>query len=429
MLVRGSVTPVRGIARARLENVSEQSRPKAEPVPTPAIAPQRILATTSRMPFAVDEIRKLGERGHEVTATDTFALAPGSHTRGAARALVTPSPRQETTAFIGAVIDAIHRYDITWLLPMFEEVFYLAAYRDELAKARPDLELFFPSLSALQRVHDKIGFARLGRELGLPVADFRVVTSPEELHQAIALWEKWFAREAYGRGGLGIATNAGPLARELDLAAIVPTAKDQWIVQEYIEGVDRCSWSVVHHGEVVLHSCYEHPLAIDHRGGIAFRSVDSPQSLEVAQRVARELNWHGQISFDFLMTPDGTHHLVECNARPTAGCTVATAAELEKALFAPDGLVVVPPGRQRSLKLAVWRDIVRHPLKFRSDLAASRHSPGVYTSRGDYRPALFAALSLLHTAKYRRVMGRNADRNMLVASQFFDVLWDGDPIR
>lgn len=397
--------------------------------PPRAIPPQRVLATTSRMPFAVDEIRKLGQRGHEVTATDTFGLAPGSHTRGAARSLVTPSPRQKTEAFIGAVIDAINRYEITWLLPMFEEVFYLAAYREELTRARPDLELFFPSLPALERVHDKIAFARLGRELGLPVADFRVATTREEFTAATALWERWFAREAYGRGGLGIATNAGPLARELDLTSLHPTTDDQWLVQEYVDGVDRCSWSVVHHGEVVLHACYEHPLAIDDRGGIVFRSVDSPASLETAQRVARELGWHGQLSFDFIMTPDGVHHLVECNARPTAGCTVATAAEFERALFAPDGLVVVPPGRQRSIKLAVLRDILRHPSKLRSNLAVSRHSPAVYASRRDLAPAAYAALSLLHTMKYRRVMGRGVDRNMLVASQFFDVLWDGDPIR
>ena len=46
----------------------------------------RTLMTTSRMPFAVDEIRKLGETGNEVTAVDTFSASPGSHSRYVARA-------------------------------------------------------------------------------------------------------------------------------------------------------------------------------------------------------------------------------------------------------------------------------------------------------------------------------------------------------
>jgi hypothetical protein len=35
--------------------------------------------TSSRMPFALDAIRKLGERGHEVYASDSYAASPGSH--------------------------------------------------------------------------------------------------------------------------------------------------------------------------------------------------------------------------------------------------------------------------------------------------------------------------------------------------------------
>ena len=41
----------------------------------------RILVTSSRMPFALDLIRKLGKEGHAVFATDTFRTAPGSHSK------------------------------------------------------------------------------------------------------------------------------------------------------------------------------------------------------------------------------------------------------------------------------------------------------------------------------------------------------------
>ncbi|MCF8610505.1 ATP-grasp domain-containing protein [Gordonia sp. HY285] len=400
-----------------------------DPAPPSPEADPRVLVTTSRMPFAVDEIHKLGASGRDVVAADTFSAAPGSHSRGARHHVVVPAPTQQTEEFIGAVEKVIDEHQINWLIPMFEEVFYLAAHRDRLAAGRGDLEQFFPPLETLTRVHDKVAFTELCRQFGLPVAESITATSEAELAEAVQRWDHWFARAAYGRGGLDILTNTGPLAGDGDLADIHPTPEDPWLVQEFLTGVNRCSWSVVHHGEVVLHSCYEHPLAIDDRGGIVFESVDSPESLATAQRFASELNWHGQISFDYLVTDDGVHHMVECNPRPTAGCTLATDEEFDTALFNPSGLVVVPPGRKKSIRAAVLRDILKHPRHLHKDLSAAHRSGGVYERPGDALPLLYSALSLQHVLHYRKELGIDRNkREQLMAAQFFDVSWDGTPI-
>ena len=411
-----------------MSSIAAQAASDRYGISVPAIDPT-ILATTSRMPFAVDEIHKLGVTGRRVIAADTFSSAPGSHSRGASKHFTVPAPSQETEAFIAAIVDIIDAENVTWLLPMFEEVFYLAYHRDRLLAGHPDLELFFPDFSTLHRVHDKVTFAELCRSLNLPVAESITATNDDELRAATAHWEHWFARAAYGRGGLDVVTNTGPLAAETSLDAVHPTADDPWLVQEYLKGVDRCSWSVVHHGEVVLHSCYEHPLAIDNRGGIVFESVDSPESLHAAQTIARELNWHGQISFDFLVTDDGVHHMVECNPRPTAGCTIATPEEFDAALFDPGDLVVVPPGRKKMIKAAVIRDVLMHPSHWKTNRAAAKGAAGVYDQRKDHLPLLYSALSLQHVAKYRRQLGVDRKKGeQLVATQFFDVLYDGSSI-
>lgn len=391
-------------------------------------APARVLATTSRMPFAVDEIHKLGEAGHAVVASDTFAAAPGSHSRGATDHIVTHAPTQETEAFVDDVAAAIERFDIGLVLPMFEEVFYLAKHRDRLGdRAR----LFFPDFDTLARVHDKVTFAELCRDLGLPVAESVTATTDAELAAALGRWDHWFARAAFGRGGLDILTNTGPLAGEGDPATVYPTPDAPWLVQEYLDGVDRCSWSVVRDGRVVLHSTYEHPLAIDDRGGIVFLSVDAPETLDAAQRIAAELGWNGQISFDYRRTDDGVHHMVECNPRPTSGCTVATAAELDAALFGPipDQPVVVPAGRKKAITAAVLRDMVLHLRRARADAKAAKGASGVYGQSHDHLPLLYTVLSLQHVRQYRKELGLDkASREDLVAAQFFDVLWDGTPI-
>jgi predicted ATP-grasp superfamily ATP-dependent carboligase len=379
------------------------------------------------MPFAVDEIHKLGETGNVVTAADTFAASPGSHSRFATRHVEVPAPTQETEAFVDAVAALIDRYEIDWVLPAFEEVFYLAAHRDRLTGAG---ELFFPDLATLQRVHDKVSFTELCRDLGLPVAETITVTSRDELDDALGRWDHWFARAAFGRGGLDIVTNTGPLAEETSPDDIHPTEDDPWLVQEFLRGEDRCSWSVVHHGEVALHSTYRHPLTIDDRGGIVFESVTPPETLEAASRIVAELGWHGQISFDYLVTDDGVHHMVECNPRPTAGCTIATAEELDAALFAPTGqTVVVPAGRKKMIKEAVLRDMFLHVRKIKDDAQAAKGAGGVYSQPHDHLPLLYTVLSLQHVRQYRKELGiERATREDLMAAQFFDVAWDGNPI-
>ena len=41
----------------------------------------RVLITSSRLPFALALIRKLAEAGHEVYASDAYAVSSGSHSR------------------------------------------------------------------------------------------------------------------------------------------------------------------------------------------------------------------------------------------------------------------------------------------------------------------------------------------------------------
>src|SRR5690606_7924779 len=114
--------------------------------------PMKVLCTTSRMPFAVDEIRKLGEAGHAVYAADTFHNAPGSHSAGVTERVLVPKPKQETLEFVGAVADLCLSKGIDLLVPMFEEVFYLSKHREQLESLT---QPFFPEFDVMHRLHDK----------------------------------------------------------------------------------------------------------------------------------------------------------------------------------------------------------------------------------------------------------------------------------
>jgi hypothetical protein len=80
----------------------------------------KLLVTSSRMPFALDAIRKLGERGHEVHACDSYKAAPGSHSKYAAGHFTTPSATDDPEGFVAAVETYAGENGIELVVPMFE---------------------------------------------------------------------------------------------------------------------------------------------------------------------------------------------------------------------------------------------------------------------------------------------------------------------
>ncbi len=387
----------------------------------------RILVTSSRMPFALDEIRKLGRNGHEVFVTDTFRTAPGSHSRYAAEAIITPSPRYETAAFLDVIEDVVTSRSIEWILPTFEEVFHLARARQRFGG---HAHLFAAQFDVLHTLHDKQRFVALAQRLGLPIPRTLVARDRAELAAATREFGQFFARPAYSRGGVQLFTNAGPLAGALTLDRCRPTDANPWLVQGFVQGTDVCTFSIVHHGRIAAHSTYIHPRMLEHAGGISFEAIDEGGTLAIAAVIAADTGYHGQLSLDFLRTDQGLV-LVECNPRPTAGVYLMPDELFVHALFDPDPgrTLFAPIGAARRIDVAIIRDMFRHPEEIPEDLAALfAKARDVYAAPDDMMPALFQFLSYSHVLAYRWRRGHRDKRADLMAGYFDDVQWDGEAI-
>ena len=77
----------------------------------------RILVTSARMPFALAVMRRLCQAGHEVFSSDTYAAAPGNHSRYVTAHTVTASPRGETERFVEQVSDFCVEHGVELILP------------------------------------------------------------------------------------------------------------------------------------------------------------------------------------------------------------------------------------------------------------------------------------------------------------------------
>lgn len=388
----------------------------------------RVLVTTSRMPCAIDEIRKLGERGHSVVATDTFRSAPGSHSRHVEKAVLTASPTHDTARFLSQVSDLVQKEKIDLVVPAFEEVFYLARHEAELPRSAA---YFMSRFDVLENLHDKTRFLEMARELGLRVPRSAVATSSSELRAAIKEFPAFFAKPVFSRGGVDLCTNQGPLAGAVRVEECEVSPDRPWIVQEFVEGRDVCTFSIVHRGRVTGHSAYVHPREIEHAGGIVFESVDEPECLRAAQQIAEATTYHGQLSFDFLKTSKGMV-VIECNPRPTAGVHVMSTEDFDDALCDRAGrLRVAPAGVQRKYSIALLRDMVLHFGEAREDLRyLLSEAKEVVADPHDIKPAFFQALSYGHVLAYRlHHAGPSQKKRTLMAAYFEDVLWNGGQIK
>jgi predicted ATP-grasp superfamily ATP-dependent carboligase len=386
-----------------------------------------LLFTSSRLPVALDEIRKFGRVGHRVYAADTFASAPGSHSRHVTAHANVAAPEFSPLRFVRDIDRLARAWHIDLLIPCFEEVFALAFHLPELAGV---VELFASDFALLARLHDKARFNALALELGILAPRTVVAHDRDELRASLTVFPGYFAKPAFSRGGLDMLTNVGPLAGALDYDDVTPTPLHPWVVQEYIDGTDVCTFSVARQGRLALHCSYVHPRQIEHAGGIVFESIDDPDALACATRVVAATGYHGQIGFDFRRNGHGLF-VLECNTRPTAGVHLVSDSALADAVLGSGELPArVPPGRRRLYAAALVRDLLLHHGNARDDLAYLRSgAPDVYAERGDRVPALFQLLSYAQVLRYLARHGRAARAGTTLIAAYFDgIAWDGDAI-
>ena len=381
----------------------------------------KVLITSSRMPFALDAIRKLGERGHEVYACDSYKAAPGSHTKYLAGHFTTASATGDPEQFVSDVETFAGENGIEVVIPMFEEIFYLAAQHERVSKVT---RLFAPPFRTLAQVHDKGTFQELCDKLGIRTPQTIVAHTHEELTAAIEKFPQFFGRAAFSRGGVGLLTNTGPLAGHLSPDDCHPTEQNPWLIQEFVDGPMHCTYSCIHGGEVATHMSYRAPRQWEHSTGIQFESVDPSDTLPTVERLASDLSWDGQMSLDFVDSGDGLM-MIECNPRPTDGVLLMSAEELERGLLAPSiETLQIEPGRTEQLDFAVFGQMFREPLK---QMPRSVHDLAVVkgTDSGwhDLMPQLYSFLAFAH---HERMSLK--ERKGLFEAMSDGITWDGQDI-
>lgn len=377
-----------------------------------------VLILGARAPACLEWARAFDEAGCTVIVGDSLNQPLSRFSRSTQHFVRLPEPRQDPTAWIDALATTIETKRIDLLLPICEEVFYLA---HGLERLTPLCRVLTSDFALLHRLHHKGHFAAMTHDWALATPETHLLTDRQALSALADEATQWVFKPAYSR--FASQTLIRPSARQL--TKVQPSGVVPWVAQRFIEGRELCSFSVLIDGDLRAHSCY-HPRYRAGRGsGIYFQPSAPEQVRRFLEQFGRETGYTGQVGFDFIEDRDGRFHVLECNPRATSGVHLFDnqRRSLVSSLSDPPEHMLEPTPEPRMIALAML--LLAAPQRafsapFWRDYATARD---VIVQKGDFWPLAAQMLSLAE------IIGRAAFRRCdLLAASTADIEWNGQPL-
>lgn len=380
----------------------------------------KVLILGGRAPVALDHARRFAAQGWQVIVADSVSCRLSSLSRAVHADARLPSPRRMPAQFIAALNRLIHRHRIDMVVPTCEEVFFLSRYRAALPQA---CRIVCDDFAKLRVLHSKWDFLALARQAGGHAPDSAPVA---DLAQARA-WANGrpvVLKPEFSRFGVHVRICAQGIAD--DMPPLPPLGR--WLVQAYCEGPEFCSYSIADRGRLLAHALYR-PLHRLHRSSSYYFEARQHQGVQdVVARLVAQLEFTGQISFDWIESPDGRMQPLECNPRATSGLHLFGMDDgIPAALSgAADGLVTPRPGSARMLAPVMygpglWQAARTGALgAWRANRARARD---VLCAWPDLAPLAGAAVDMAWFA--RTALARRCSLREAATS---DIEWDGEEL-
>ncbi len=306
-----------------------------------------VLLTGARAPVAQDLARSFRAAGMEIHLADSVTPWAARGLRPKVPIHRLPPPRHAFAEFRAALARLADDLGVTLVVPTCEEVFWVAAaagldgYADRV---------FAPPLSVLRRLHSKIEFPALLRACGLPAPESWALASSDDLARLPLSPGETVLKPEFSR----FATQVIVQPDKRRMASIAPSPARRWVAQRFVPGQEICSWAIARVGEIVAIACYRPRWRHGRSAAYAFEAIDAPAVAELSRRIARATDFTGHLSFDLIVTPDGTTVPIECNPRAVSGLHLFDGDPgLARAIMGKGSVTSPPAGRLRYLSPAM----------------------------------------------------------------------------
>ncbi|MCX6469545.1 MAG: carboxylate--amine ligase [Corynebacteriales bacterium] len=358
---------------------------------------KRVLITFGRSFLTLDLARLMAAGGHEVTIVDSISLPVSRFSNAISAFEKVPSPTFEPRAYCRELARIVTEREIDLLIPVHEETDIIAMLRADFPET---CELFLSDFEVENNLHNKYEFQRVLAERGIPTLKFAQVRTQADL-DALDFDTPFALKECYSRGSQKVyKVTPGELPTDIEFSPTNP-----WIAQEWMKGTPYCSYSVCRDGEVLAHTVYPVGYAIDGRSCIAFDTIEHAGILDWITSFVKQMNFTGQVGFDFIEDDEGALFTIECNPRGTSGIMLFEPHNrVDRAFTGQTTEMITPdPGTRKMIGFGMglygWKKSALKGNTFRGFLRDFRAYDDVITNRHDRLPAFMMPIAYLDIAR------------------------------
>jgi predicted ATP-grasp superfamily ATP-dependent carboligase len=283
--------------------------------------PKNILLTGGKMTKALQLARSFHAAGHNVTLLETrkYWLSGHRFSNAVRNFYTVPAPEKDPDGYCREIVNIVQREKIDVFIPVSSPV---ASYYDALAgeEIKPYCEVIHFTPETTKLLDDKFAFCEKARAIGLPAPKVFRVTDPRQILEFDFNSDggTYVVKSIRYNSVSRLDLTRLPFETMADYVKNLPISDENpWVMQEFIKGQEYCTHSTVRNGEIRLHCCSESsPFQIN------YEQVENSKIRAWVEKFVRELNLTGQISFDFIQTPDGDVFPIECNPRTHSAITM-----------------------------------------------------------------------------------------------------------
>lgn len=382
---------------------------------------KNVLITFGRSFLTLDLARLMNAGGHNVFIADSVRFPIGRFSNSVQKVFRVPRPKFEPREYVDEIARLVRAESIDLVIPIHEETDILAMAQDQFP---PECRLLLSDFLTENRLHNKFEYQVLLDSLGIPTLKYAQVRTEEEL--AALDFDRPFAlKQVYSRGSQQVyKVNPGEVPEGLTFNPLNP-----WLAQEWLKGDKYCTYSVCNEGKVYAHAIYPVRYAINGQSCLSFESVEHAGITEWVTERVKEINFTGQIGFDFIEHPDRGLYTIECNPRSTSGIMLFEPHNrVDRAFFAENDEVITPDPETRKMLgpgmlLYGWRKSALEGNTLRGFARDYRRTDEVIARRDDMGPVAGIPLAmgniLLNSMRYK--VG-------LAEGFMHDHEWDGQQI-
>jgi predicted ATP-grasp superfamily ATP-dependent carboligase len=273
----------------------------------------RILLSEGSSLSSREAITALGLAGHRVELLSSDPMCLGRFSRFVTRVHRTPASGADPDGYLVAAIEAVRIGKIDALLPVHEQAYLFAAARKRLPAT---LGIALADFEAFEQVQSKASLAELLTRLNVPQPKTDVVRSADEFAAERAF--PFFVKAAFGTASTGVWRVADARQRDALLSQLQQhdAFAEGLLVQAAVTGSLERTQAVFDRGRLVASHIYRQVVEGPGGGDVLKLSVVRPRVREIVERIGQALNWHGALSFDYILQDaTGTPFFIDANPR------------------------------------------------------------------------------------------------------------------